>query len=81
MKKVTIIFAAILLLVVAATAQNQKLSYSAVVRNSANELVVNQTVTVAVSIANSETGAAVYSETHSNVQTNQNGLLTLTIGE
>ena len=51
------------------------------VRNSANELVANQTVTVAVSIANSETGAAVYSETHNNVQTNQNGLVSLTIGD
>ena len=79
MKKVTTILAAILLMAVGATAQ--KLSYSAVVRNSANELVANQTVTVAVSIANSETGTAVYSETHSNVQTNQNGLLTLTIGD
>ena len=81
MKKVITILAAILLAAVAATAQNPKLSYSAVVRNSANELVANQTVTVAVSIANSETGTAVYSETHSNVQTNQNGLLTLTIGD
>ena len=79
MKKITTILAAILLVAVGATAQ--KLSYSAVVRNSANELVANQTVTVAVSIANSETGAAVYTETHSNVQTNRNGLVTLTIGD
>ena len=78
MKKITTILAAILLMAVGATAQ--KLSYSAVVRNSANELVANENITVAVSIANSETGAAVYSETH-NVTTNQNGLASLTIGE
>lgn len=78
MKKVTTILAAILLMVVGATAQN--LSYSAVVRNSDNELVVNANLTVAVSIANSNGGAVVYSETH-NVTTNQNGLVTLTIGD
>jgi uncharacterized protein (TIGR02145 family) len=78
MKKVTTILAAILLMAVGATAQ--KLSYSAVVRNSDNELVVNANLTVAVSIANSSGGAVVYSETH-NVTTNQNGLVTLTIGD
>ena len=78
MKKVTTILAAILLMAVGATAQ--KLSYSAVVRNSDNELVVNANLTVAVSIANSNGGAVVYSETH-NVTTNQNGLVTLTIGD
>ena len=80
MKKATTILTAILLVAVAATAQNPKLSYSAVVRNSANELVANENITVAVSIANSETGAAVYAETHT-VTTNQNGLVSLTIGE
>jgi uncharacterized protein (TIGR02145 family) len=78
MKKILTLFAALVLLAVGATAQ--KLSYSAVVRNSANELVANKTLTVSVSIANSATGAAVYSETQS-ATTNQNGLLTLTIGE
>ena len=79
MKKILTLFAALVLLAVGATAQ--KLSYSAVVRNSANELQANKTLTVGVSIANSATGDPVYSETHSGVQTNQNGLLTLTIGE
>ena len=78
MKKILTLFAALVLLAVGATAQ--KLSYSAVVRNSANELVANKTLTVSVSIANSATGNPVYSETQS-ATTNQNGLLTLTIGE
>ena len=79
MKRTLTLFAALVLLAVGAAAQ--KLSYSAVVRNSANELVANKTLTVAISIANSNGGPAVYSETHSGVQTNQNGLLTLVIGD
>lgn len=79
MKQTLTLIAFILLLAAGATAQ--KLSYSAVVRNSDNQLVANQNVTVTVSIANSQTGAAVYTETHSTAQTNPNGLLTLTIGE
>lgn len=79
MKRTLTLFAALVLLAVGATAQ--KLSYSAVVRNSANELVANKTLTVTISIANSNGGPAVYSETHSGVQTNQNGLLTLVIGD
>ena len=77
MKKVTTILAVILLTAVGAVAQ--KLSYSAVVRNSANDLVSNKNITVAVSITNSADGPAVYSETHT-VQTDLNGLVSLTIG-
>ena len=81
MKKILTLFAALVLLAVGATAQ--KLSYSAVVRNSANELVVNKTLTVEISITNgvpSATVAPVYSETQT-ATTNQNGLLSLTIGD
>ena len=64
MKKATTILAVILLMAVGVTAQ--KLSYSSVVRNSTtNELVVNENLTVTISIANSNCGAVVYSETHS----------------
>ena len=80
MKKITTILAVILLLAVSMTAQNPKLSYSAVVRNSANELVANENITVAVAIANGVSGTAVYAETH-NVTTNANGMVSLTIGE
>ena len=78
MKQNLTLIAAFLLLTVGAAAQ--KLSYSAVVRNSENQLVANESVTVAVSIANSVTGNVVYSEVHA-AQTNQNGLVTLIIGE
>lgn len=66
-------------LVMGIFAQNSKLSYQAVVRNSANELVTNANVTVDLSIANSISGDAVFSEKHT-LTTNQNGLVSLMIG-
>ena len=81
MKRATILFAAILLLAVSMTAQNPKLSYSAVVRFPSNELVVNQQVTVIIAIRDSQTAVGyVYDETHT-VTTNQNGMFSLTIGD
>ena len=81
MKRTLILFAALVLLAVGAAAQ--KLSYSAVVRNSANELMANKTLTVGITITNEAPGATVtpvYSETQT-VTTNQNGLVTLMIGD
>ena len=43
-------------------AQNDKISYQAVVRGTDNHLVVNTDMTITVSLANSEDGAAVYTE-------------------
>ena len=57
----------------------QKLSYQAVIRNSANQLVTNTQLEVTIGIANSENGAAVYTEHHT-VTTNANGLISLMIG-
>lgn len=57
----------------------QKLSYQAVVRNSANELVYDAEVTVVLSILDAN-DVVQYSETQTAV-TNQNGLLSLIIGE
>ena len=78
MKRTVTLFAAFLLLAVGATAQ--KLSYQAVVRNNANELMTETTVQVAVSVLNAN-NVVQYAETHANVQTNRNGLLSLMIGE
>ena len=56
------------------------LSYQAVVRNAANQLVINQNVGVKFSILKSSaTGAVVYAETQ-NSTTNSNGLFTTNIG-
>lgn len=62
MKKIITLFA-VILLVAGATAQ--KVSYSAVVRNSDNELVTNANVTVRIAISPESNGnPVVYMETH-----------------
>jgi uncharacterized protein (TIGR02145 family) len=61
-------------------AQNGKISYQAVVRDSENHLVYDTPLQVTVALANSETGTAVYSEQH-NVTSNANGLISLLIGD
>jgi hypothetical protein len=76
-----------LALVAAATALStlyaqapQRMSYQAVVRNAANELVTTAPVGMRLSVLQgSSSGAAVYVETQ-NVQTNANGLATLEVG-
>ncbi len=57
-----------------------KTSFQAVIRDADNELVINNTVSFRISILyGSETGASVYTETHTPT-TNDNGLATLYIG-
>jgi hypothetical protein len=58
----------------------QKLSYQAVIRNSAGKLIQNGNVGLRISINHlTPAGTCVYSETHS-ATTNVNGLLTVEIG-
>ena len=78
MKRTLTLFAALVLLAVGAAAQ--KLSYQAVVRNSANELVYDAAVSVSLKILAADGVTVQYAETQS-ATTNQNGLLTLIIGE
>lgn len=80
MKKIfTILF--ILIASIAIKAQSSdNISYQAIVRNAENELLVNQKVTVAISILQgSASGTNVYAEMHT-TSTNTNGLITLLIG-
>lgn len=56
-----------------------KLNFQAVVRNSENQLVYEQPMTSVV--INITSGETVYSETHNDVMTNKNGLLTIVIGD
>ena len=59
----------------------EKMSYQAVIRDSSNNVVSNQSVNIRISILKgSPTGNTVYSETHSKA-TNFNGLISLEIGE
>lgn len=79
MKKITLLFALLASFTVLAQVP-QRMSYQAVVRNSANALVVNTTVGMRISILQDvATGPAVYVETHS-ATTNSNGLVSLEIG-
>ena len=82
MKKLILFLFALTLSVAALFAQApQKMSYQAVVRNTNNTLVTNQSVTARISIIQGGVyGTPVYVETH-NVTTNANGLLTLEVGE
>lgn len=58
----------------------EKMSYQAVIRNSANELITNSEVRIRISILQgSIMGNAVYFETHV-LNTNSNGLVSLEIG-
>lgn len=60
-------------------AQNDKISYQAVVRDPENKLVANKTVKVIVNIFNGTETTAVYTETQT-TQTNYNGLFSMMIG-
>lgn len=77
------ILAVFLWLVIAFSVRAQApdlMSYQAVIRNTSNNLVVNKTVGVKISILKGGVnGAPVYVETHT-VQTNVNGMISLYIG-
>ncbi len=59
-------------------AQNDKISYQAVVRDTENKLVANKNVEVTVNIYNGTATTAAYTETQA-VTTNYNGLISLLI--
>ncbi len=80
MKKTLLLIAMMLCCATAILAQNNRISYQAVVRDTANRLVANKTVTVTVEIFNGDAQTAAYTETHTNVQTNYNGLFSLQMG-
>jgi len=80
MKKRLFFLVFIMIWAVVGLAQNNKISYQAVVRNSQNQLVYDQNLTVTVSLANSDGGTVVYAETHA-VTSNANGLISLLIGD
>ncbi len=82
MRKITTIVAALLLSVATFAQAPQGFSYQAVVRDAQNAVVVNQEVEVTLTITAEINGAAVqtYTEKHT-ATTNQNGLLTLTVGQ
>ena len=83
MRKFTSIAAAMLLSVATFAQAPQGFSYQAVVRDKQNNIVANQSVVVDITIlqgASLVEALPVYSEKHT-AKTNQNGLLTFTIGK
>jgi hypothetical protein len=88
MKKITIQFLAMLIIVSAYEAIStssfaqapEKMSYQAVIRNSSNQLVTDHAIRMKISILQgSVSGTAVYAETQA-TSTNANGLVTIEIG-
>jgi 4-diphosphocytidyl-2C-methyl-D-erythritol kinase len=81
MKKIsfTALFAILAIAVLAQTPQG--ISHQAVIRDAANELVINSPIGIRVSIIQSSAeGTIVYSETHTPMS-NANGLITFIIGQ
>ena len=79
MKKTLLFVAMMLCCAMTMFAQNDKISYQAVVRDTANRLVANKSVQVTVNIYNGTATTAAYTETQT-VTTNLNGLISLQIG-
>ena len=80
MKRLCTLIVTVLLTVNAFAQAPQKMSYQAVIRNSSNQLVINHTVGMKISILQgSSNGIAVYTETQT-PSTNANGLVTIEFG-
>lgn len=80
MKQIITIFASIILTASAFAQAPNKMSYQAVIRNSSNNLVINSTIGMQISILQgSVSGTAVYVETQTPT-TNINGLVSIEIG-
>ena len=79
MKKNLLLIALALCCATTIFAQNNKISYQAVVRDTENKLVANKDVQVTVNIYNGDATTAAYTETQT-ATTNLNGLVSLLIG-
>ena len=79
MKKTLLLIALMLCCAMTIFAQNNKISYQAVVRDTENKLVANKDVQVTVNIYNGDATTAAYTETQ-RATTNLNGLVSLLIG-
>jgi len=80
MKKTLLLIAMMLCCAMTIFAQNNRISYQAVVRDTENKLVANKDVTVTVKIFDGDVQQPAYTQTYENVHTNLNGLISLLIG-
>ena len=82
MRKLFNLLAAVFITASAFAQTPEKVSYQAVIRDAEGALAMNKNVEITISILQgSKTGTAVYSETHKNLKTNSNGLVSLEIGD
>ncbi len=80
MKKVVLLFVAVMFVAITFAQTPQSFKYQAVARNAGGEFLTMQNVSLQISILQTEVGGtAVYVETHS-IQTNEFGLINLEIG-
>lgn len=80
MKKLSLVFTAIIATAFAMAQAPEKMSYQAVIRNAANALVTNHAVGIRISLLQgSASGTAVYVETQTPTS-NANGLVSIEIG-
>ena len=80
MKRIFTIIVAVFLTVSAFAQSPEKMSYQAVIRNSSDQLVVNQSLGMQISILQGSTsGTTIYVETQTST-TNANGLVNIEIG-
>jgi len=80
MKNITLILILILSTLSGMAQAPDKMSYQAIVRNSDNDLLINQSIGIQISLIEGSTnGSAVYVETQ-NPTTNSNGLISIEIG-
>ena len=81
MKKLTIFFAALFIVLLLQAESPEKISYQAIVRNTKGELVKNQSIGMKISIYfyNKTMPVTSYAETHTPT-TNENGLVSIEIG-
>ncbi len=81
MKRVVLFIVVVLSIQIFWAQSPQKMSYQAIVRDSNNQLVINQGIGMQISILQGSTnGTAVYMETQATT-TNANGLVTIEIGD
>ena len=80
MKNISFLFATLFFSICLLAQTPQKFSYQTVIRNTSNQLLINQLVSIKISVLQgTESGSIVYSERHSPT-TNANGLANLSIG-
>ncbi len=79
MKKIRQLLVVLFFLILTKVTAQEKINYQQIVRNNSGDLVTNTQLGIQISILESSTGAAVYTEQQT-LSSNYNGLITIVIG-